>query len=154
MNLACQLVQKYGPLIARVLLAQLFIVSGIGKIGRFAGTAAFMAGAGLPMANALLVLTIVLELGGGILLVLGWRARWVATAMFGFTFLTAVMFHAFWNANPVDLPNQLNNFMKNLSIMGGMLYVIAYGAGPLSLDSRRSAASTASAGNVKPRQRK
>ena len=64
------------------------------------------------------------------------------------------MFHAFWNANPVDLPNQLNNFMKNLSIMGGMLYVIAYGAGPLSLDSRRSAASTASAGNVKPRQRK
>ena len=71
MNVLCELLQKYGPLAARILLAQIFIVSGIGKIGGFAGTAGFMAGAGLPFAPVLLTLTIALELGGGILLVLG-----------------------------------------------------------------------------------
>jgi putative oxidoreductase len=126
--------QKYGPLIARVLLAQLFLVSGFGKVMSFAKTAGLMATVGLPMPTVLLVLTIALELGGGALLVLGWQARWVAAALFVFTFLTAVVFHAFWNAPPAQFTGQLNNFMKNVSIMGGMLYVIVYGAGPLALD--------------------
>jgi putative oxidoreductase len=129
----CGIVRKFGPLIARILLAQIFIVSGIGKIAAFAGTAAFMAGAGLPFTPVLLTLTIALELGGGILLVLGWQARWIAVAFFGFTFLAAVIFHPFWNSDPASALNQLNNFMKNLAIMGGMLYVVAYGPGPLSL---------------------
>ena len=146
MNAACQLVQKYGPLAARVLLAQIFIVSGVGKIGKFAGTAAYMASNGLPMAEVLLVLTIALELGGGILLVLGWQARWIATAFFGFTFLTAVIFHPFWISDAASYTSQLNNFMKNLSIMGGMLYVMAYGAGPLSLGADSCAPSNASGG--------
>jgi putative oxidoreductase len=133
MNHVCQIVQKYGPFIARLLLAQLFIISGVGKIGGFAGTAAFMAGAGLPLASVLLLFTIALEVGGGILLVLGWQVRWVATAFFCFTFLTAVIFHPFWNSDPASVFGQMNNFMKNLAIMGGMLYVVAYGAGPLSL---------------------
>ena len=133
MNPLCQSVQKFGPLIARLLLAQLFIISGIGKIGGFAGTAGFMAGAGLPLPSVLLTLTIALEIGGGILLVLGWQARWVAAAFFGFTFLAAVIFHPFWNSDAASVFGQLNNFMKNLAIMGGMLYVMAYGAGPLSL---------------------
>ncbi len=133
----CKLIKQYGPLVARVLLAQLFIVSGIGKIGKFGGVAAYMASMGLPMAQVLLVLTIALELGGGILLVVGWQARWVATALFGFTFITAVIFHPFWSADAASFPNQLNNFLKNLSIMGGMLYVMAYGAGPLSLGADR-----------------
>ena len=133
MNVLCELLQKYGPLAARILLAQIFIVSGIGKIGGFAGTAGFMAGAGLPFAPVLLTLTIALELGGGILLVLGWQARWVAAAFFGFTFLTAMIFHPFWNSDPASIFGQLNNFMKNLAIMGGMLYVVVHGPGPLSL---------------------
>lgn len=129
----CQLTQKYGPLTARILLAQLFIISGFGKIAAFSNVAAFMAGMGMPMANVLLVLTIALEFGGGILLALGWQARWIAAAFFGFTFLTAVIFHPFWAADPASFTSQLNNFMKNISIMGGMLYVMAYGAGPFSL---------------------
>jgi putative oxidoreductase len=130
----CAFLGKWGPLIARILLAQLFLISGFGKVMSFAKTAGLMATMGLPMPTMLLVLTIALELGGGALLVLGWQTRWVAAALFVFTFLTAVVFHAFWNAPPAQLTSQLNNFMKNLSIMGGMLYVIVYGAGPLALD--------------------
>jgi putative oxidoreductase len=130
---ACQLLQKYGPLAARILLAQLFIVSGFGKITAFGKTAAFMASSGLPMSEVLLALTIAVELGGGILLVLGWQARWVAAAICVFTWLAALVFHQFWNSEPARFNGQLNNFMKNLSIMGGMLYVMVYGPGPLAL---------------------
>jgi putative oxidoreductase len=128
------MLQKYGPLLARVLLAQLFLISGFGKAMAFSNTAAFMAANGMPMAQVLLVLTIALELGGGALLVLGWQVRWVAAAFFCFTLLSALIFHAFWGAAPGQVTGQLNNFMKNLSIMGGMLYVIVYGAGPLALE--------------------
>ena len=139
MNSACAVLKKYGPLIARILLAQLFVVSGLGKVMAFSKTAAFMAASGLPMSRVLLVLTLALELGGGALLILGWKARWVAAAFFGFTLLSALVFHQFWSAGPAHFTDQLNNFMKNLSIMGGMLYVMIYGAGPLALD-RESAA--------------
>ena len=118
-----QYLQHYGPFVARVLLAQVFIVSGIGKIKGFAATAALMGNLGLPAPQLLLVLTLALELGGGILLVLGWQTRWLALAFFGFTFLTAVVVHPFWSAEPASFGGQLNNFMKNLAIMGGMLYV-------------------------------
>ena len=122
-----------GPLVARILLAQLFIVSGIGKAMLFAKTAAYMSSMGLPASQILLVLTVLLEVGGGVLLLAGWRARWIATAFFCFTLVTTLVFHAFWSADAAGFPGQLNNFMKNFAIMGGMLYVIAYGAGPLSV---------------------
>jgi putative oxidoreductase len=134
-----QLLQHYGPALARVLLAQVFIVSGIGKIKGFAATAALMGNLGLPAPQLLLVLTIALELGGGALLVLGWQARWIALAFFGFTFLTAVLVHPFWSAEAASVGGQLNNFMKNLAIMGGMLYVAVHGAGPLALDRENQA---------------
>jgi putative oxidoreductase len=137
MEQAWDAIRRYGPLAARILLAQLFIVSGWGKIAAFAKTAAFMAGMGLPLSNVLLTLTIALEVGGGILLAAGWRARWIAAAFFGFTFLTAMIFHPFWQADAASFGAQLNNFMKNLAIMGGMLYVMAYGAGPVSFDAAR-----------------
>jgi putative oxidoreductase len=130
---ACTLVRTYGPLVARILLAQLFIVSGIGKAMLFAKTAAYMTSMGLPASQILLVLTVLLEVGGGVLLLAGWRARWIATAFFCFTLVTTIVFHAFWSADAATFPGQLNNFMKNFAIMGGMLYVIAYGAGPLSV---------------------
>lgn len=128
-----QLLEQYGPVAARVLLAQVFIVSGFGKLKAFAATAAFMGNLGIPAAQLMLVLTIALELGGGLLLVLGWQARWLAIAFFGFTFLTAVVVHPFWSAEAQSVGGQLNNFMKNLAIMGGMLYVVIHGPGPLSL---------------------
>ena len=128
-----QTLEHYGPLAARVLLAQVFIVSGFGKLKAFTATASFMANLGIPASQTMLVLTIALELGGGILLVLGWQARWLAIAFFGFTFITAVVVHPFWSAEAQSVGGQLNNFMKNLAIMGGMLYVVIHGPGPLSL---------------------
>ncbi len=142
MTALCAFLERWGPLIARILLAQLFLVSGFGKVMGFAKTAGLMGAMGLPMPTVLLVLTIVLELGGGALLVLGWQARSLAAAFFIFTFLTAVIFHAFWSAPPAQVTGQLNNFMKNLSIMGGMLYVMVYGPGPLALDRADPSPST------------
>ena len=144
-----ELAKKYAPLAARILLAQVFVISGIGKIARFAGTAALMAGVGFPAANVLLALVIALEVGGGVLLIVGWHTRWVAVAFCGFTLLATMVFHAFWNSDQASVLSQLNNFMKNFAIMGGMLYVMAYGAGPLSLDRARAAASGAPAATKK-----
>lgn len=153
MNVLCELVQKYAPLAARILIAQLFIISGIGKLGGFAGTAAFMAGAGLPAAKALLVLTIALEIGGGVLLIIGWQARWVAAAFSAFIVLTAVVIHPFWNSEPAVFLSQMNHFMKNFALVGGMLYVMAYGAGPLSLDRARANAAAARGSPAAPKKR-
>jgi len=154
MHVVCELVQKYAPLAARILLAQLFIISGIGKIARFAATAAYMAGMGLPAATPLLVLTIALEVGGGVLLLVGWQTRWMAAAFCGFTFVASFIFHPFWNTEPAGMMSQLNNFMKNLAIMGGMLYVMAYGAGPFSVDRLRSAAKAVPGGAATAKKRK
>ncbi len=128
-----RMLEQYGPVVARVLLAQVFIISGVGKVKGFAATAALMGNLGLPAPQLLLVLTIALEIGGGLLLILGWQARWLALAFFGFTFLTAIVVHPFWGGDPASFGGQLNNFMKNLAIMGGMLYVVIHGPGPLSL---------------------
>ena len=78
-----------------------------------------MAGVGFPAANVLVALVIALEVGGGLLLIIGWHARWVATAFCGFTLLATMVFHAFWNSDQASVLNQLNNFMKNLAIIGG-----------------------------------
>ena len=102
----------------------------------------------LPARVGFIVLTIALEIGGGILLALGWRARWVAAAMCGFTFLTAMLIHPFWSVDPAAFSAHLNNFMKNLAIMGGMIYVMAYGGGPYSLGG--DACATAQGGDRKP----
>ena len=155
MNRACNFVKHYGPLIARILIAQLFVIAGFGKLAAFPKTAAFMANAGLPIPELLLVLTIALELGGGILLILGWKARWVAAGLFVLTLLVTIKFHAFWAVEPELIKNDMNNFMKNLAIMGAMLYLVAYGPGPLSLgkdDCVEDQAAPKPAGSVSPPQ--
>ena len=125
-------VQRFGPLAARVLIAQLFVISGFGKAMAFAKTAAFIANRGLPLPEVMLVATIALELGCGMLLVAGWKARGAAAALFAFTLIATLVFHAFWAVEPHLAKDELNNFMKNLAIMGGLLYIAAYGPGPLS----------------------
>lgn len=125
------------PLLGRILLALIFVISGYKKIGGFDQTAGYMASKDLPYAEVLLVLTILIELGGGILLILGWKARWVAAVIFLFLIPVSVIFHPFWAVDAAQMQNQFNSFFKNLCIMGGMLYIVAYGAGPLSLDRGR-----------------
>ena len=123
-------------LAGRIFLAVLFIVSGFGKITGYEGTAGYMAAKGLPLVNVLLPLTIAIELGGGVLLAIGYKARSVALLIFLFLIPVTFMFHAFWGIDPKEAATQQINFLKNLSIMGGMLMVFAHGPGAYSLDKR------------------
>ena len=133
MNTLCNLAKQYGPLFGRVLLANIFIVAGFNKIIGFAGTAGYMASKGLPMPEALLVLTITVELGGGLMVLLGWQARWGALAIFLWLIPVTLIFHAYWDLEPAQMVEQQRHFMKNLAVMGGMMYIVAFGPGAFSL---------------------
>lgn len=124
----CNAIAKFGPLVGRVLLSLIFIIAGWNKITGFEGTLGYMSSKGLPFTEILLILTIIIELGGGLLILVGWQARWAALAIFLFLVPVTIIFHPFW----AD-PEQFNTFFKNLAIMGGMAYIVSYGSGPLSL---------------------
>ena len=130
--MACNMLKQYGPLAGRILLALIFILAGYGKINGWDGTLGYMTSKGLPMPEVLLALTILIELGGGLLLLVGFQARWAALALFLFLIPVTLIFHPFW----AD-PEQYNAFMKNLAIMGGMLYIMTYGSGPYSLHKEK-----------------
>lgn len=117
-------------LIARVLLAHMYVVSGIQKIIGYAGTQHYMASAGVP--GGLLPLVIAVELGGALAVLVGWQTRWAALLLAAFTAAAAVLFH-----NQFGDQMQLINFMKNWTIVGGFLLLAAAGPGRFSLDARR-----------------
>ena len=117
-------------LIGRLLLAAIFIHAGYGKILGYAGTAEYMQKFGVP--GQLLPLVIAVELGGGLLIAIGWQTRLVALLLAGFTLIAAVTFH-----NNFGDRNQSIHFMKNLSIAGGFLMLFVSGAGAWSVDGRR-----------------
>jgi putative oxidoreductase len=123
-------------LVGRILLAVLFLKSGWGKVGGFEQTAAMMASKGVPLATVALVITILLELGGGILLVIGYKARWVGLAFALWLIPVTVMFHGYWNVPADQVMNQTNHFFKNVAIFGGMLMVFAFGPGRYSIDRK------------------
>jgi len=131
--------QNQLALSARVLMAILFLVAGIGKIGGFAGAAGYIASKGLPMPQLGAVIAIVVELGGALALIAGYQTRLVAIVMAVFTLATALLFHNFWALPPEQVYVNQIMFMKNLSITGGLLMMVAFGAGALSLDAKRKA---------------
>ena len=139
MNALCEAVKTYGPLAGRILLALIFVISGYNKLVGFDGTVGYIASKGLPLPQLAAAAAIAIELVGGVLLVIGWQTRWAATAIFLFMIPTTLIFHAFWAAPAANLQMETIQFMKNLCIMGGMLYVMAFGAGPLSVDNRKHA---------------
>jgi len=126
--------QTAGLLVGRGLLGLIFLISGIGKIGKFSAVAGYMGSKGIPMSDILLVGTIAVEVLGGLAIIVGWKARWAATAIFLFLIPATLIFHQFWAADQASYQNQLNHFLKNLAIMGGMLYIALSGPGKLSLD--------------------
>lgn len=138
MHQLCEMVKQYGPLVGRILMALIFLVSGFGKITGFAGTAGYMASKGMPFAEVLLAGALVFELAGAIMLILGWRVHWGALLLIVFMIPATLMFHNFWAVDAAQYQNQLNHFLKNVAMTGGLLYVMAFGAGPLSMDSRKS----------------
>ena len=123
------------PLLARILLAAIFIVYGIGKLTAFNGTAAYIASKGLPVPQVLAALTILLEVGGGILIVVGFYTRWVALIFAIFCVATAIIFHQFWGLpDPKTAALMKTMFFKNIAIAGGFLALAYFGAGPLAID--------------------
>ena len=121
-------------LIGRILLAAIFVQSGWSKITGFAGTAGYIASQGLPFAEVLTALTILIELGGGLLIVIGWKTRWAALAMIVFLIVITPIFHGYWSAPADQVMSQYINFWKNVSILGGMFMLYAAGPGRWSAD--------------------
>lgn len=117
-------------LIGRVLLAILFILSGIGKVAAPGMTLAYINSAGLPFAPLALAGSAFVEIAGGTALILGYRSRFTAAVLAAFTLLAALIFHS----NLAD-QNQMIHFLKNVSIAGGLLQVVAFGGGRLSVDA-------------------
>jgi len=118
-------------LTARLLMAAIFVLSGVRKAMAFAGTAGYFAKLGLPAPEAITALVILIEVGGGLALVAGWQLKPVALAMAVFTLATAFIGHAFWAASPEQFGAQLNNFMKNVAMVGG--FVLLAGTAGLGL---------------------
>jgi putative oxidoreductase len=123
---------RYLPLLGRVLLGAPFILSGLSKLAAHDATVGYIGSVGLPFPQLAWLIAIVVEMGGGALLLVGYRARPVALVVALFALATAIFFHR----NFAD-QNQLIHFLKNIMITGGLLQIVHFGAGPLSIDASR-----------------
>ena len=124
-----QITRYFSPL-GRALLALIFVMSGVSKLGAYAGTQGYMEAFGVP--GILLPLVILVEIGAGAALLLGWQTRLVAFALAGFSVVAGFLFHG-------DFADQMQMimFMKNVSIAGGLLFIVGNGAGHIALDNRQ-----------------
>lgn len=127
----------------RLLLALLFILSGIGKLADPAMTQGYIASVGLPFPLLAYLGAVALEVGGGLLLIAGYKTRAVALLLAIFSAFTAAAFH-----NDFADANQMIHFLKNIAVSGGLLQLAAFGAGALSLDGRKARRAAAPGGTV------
>ena len=126
-------------ILGRVLLGLYFLLPGIMKIMNFDGTLGYMATHGVPLVKPMLLLTILLEVGGGLALIAGWHTKLAAFLLAGLTLVICVYMHDFWNSYPGGSPqHEMQNFVKNLAIFAGLLILAARGAPRVSLDGRSS----------------
>jgi len=127
-------VQNTAALVGRILLVLMFLTSGFGKVTGFEGTVGYIASKHLPLPQVGAIIAILCELGAGILLLVGFKARWAALVLAIFTLAAGILFHDYWNADAAAKMGQQINFWKNVSITGGMLMVFAFGPGRYSMD--------------------
>lgn len=125
--MACQ---SYAAVGGRILLSVMFLLSGFGKLADRTGTIQYIESAGLPFPSLAYLVSLVCEIGGGLAILVGFKARWAAAVLFVFTLAAGLSFHAHFNDQ-----DQTIHFLKNLAIAGGFLYVVAFGAGCFSLDA-------------------
>ena len=123
-------------LFGRILLAAIFILSGCAKLFDYEGTYAHMQAAGIPYTGLLLVIAACVEILGGLSVATGTYARLGALALIGFLIPTTVVFHHFWTLDGPEKIGQMANFMKNVAIAGGLMQVVAYGAGRIAVDNK------------------
>lgn len=126
-------------LVGRILLAWLFVPAGFGKIAGFAGAVGYATAAGLPMPQVGVAIGLIIELVGGLMILVGFKTRWAALALALFTIVAAFFFHNWWAMPEAQQAMQKISFNKNIGITGGLLVLAAFGAGRLSLDGRRRA---------------
>ena len=124
---------RYLPFAGRLMIGLPFAMSGLGKLAAYGATTAMISAAGLPVPPLAFAVAVAIEFGGGLLLIAGYRTRFVAGALAVFTLATAISFHS----NFAD-QNQMIHFLKNVMMAGGLLQIAAFGAGALSVDNRRS----------------
>lgn len=124
-------------LIGRALLALLFIPAGFAKLTGFAGTVGYIASKGVPFPELAAAAAVGVELGLGILLLVGWQARWAALGLAFFTVVITFIFHNFWAVPADQLMQQQQAFFKNIAVVGGLLTMAAWGPGAWSFDGNR-----------------
>ncbi|MGH7933318.1 MAG: DoxX family protein [Candidatus Binataceae bacterium] len=136
--------RNLGALVGRILLVVIFLLSGFGKLTGPAGTMKMMAAHGIPIVHVALVVTILIELGCGILVVIGYQARWAALLVFLWFIPVTLIFHvagyreAILNHQVQAAIIQQTMYLKNISILGGLLMLVAHGPGGWSIDGMRS----------------
>ena len=123
-------------LIGRILIAAIFIVSGIAKLTDTTGTAGYMQAAGIPAPHTLAIIAGIAELAGGVSLVLGLLTRIGALGLIVYLAIVTLTMHAFWSFEGAEQKTQMVNFMKNLAIMGGLFTVMAFGPSRYSIDKK------------------
>lgn len=124
-------------LFGRICLTAIYLLSGFGKVMDPSGTQGYMASKGMPMIPFLFVVAIIFELVGGLSVLLGIKARWGATMLIVFTLTAGIIFHNFWAVPEAEMQGQMIHFLKNLAMIGGLMFVAGFGPGPLSFDARR-----------------
>jgi putative oxidoreductase len=123
-------------LVGRILIAIMYVPAGFSKIGGFSGTAGYIASKGLPLPEVGAAIAIVVELVGGLMLLIGWKARWAAIALAVFTLAATFFFHNFWGMPADQQMVQKLMFNKNIAIVGGLLLAFAFGPGRISVDKQ------------------
>ena len=123
--------EKISQLLARIFLGHIFLLAGVSKINTYEGTQGYMDAMGVP--GVLLPLVILLEIAGGLMIIVGWKSKWASMALALFTVVAAAIFHS----NFAD-QMQIILFMKNIAIVGGFLLLAVHGAGVYNLDNRKS----------------
>lgn len=122
-------------LVGRVLLAAVFLVAGLRKIMGPAATAGYFAKLGMPAAEVMVWVAVIIEVGGALMLISGWKIRYAAWVIALFVLIASFMAHRFWEiSDPAQYGNQLNHFLKNMAIIGGLMFVAACGPGSMSVD--------------------
>jgi putative oxidoreductase len=122
-------------LLARIVMSIMFITSGFGKLVGFAGTVDHIADKGVPLPEIAAVIAILIELVGGIVVLVGWKTRWTALAFVVFLIVITPIFHNFWTMEGAARMANNINFMKNVTILGGFLLLYAFGPGRYSVDA-------------------
>lgn len=129
------LLKEWGPLLGRILIVQMFIPAGISKITNFGGTLGYMTAHNVPLAELALILSIPIELGCALLILVGWKARWAAGILFLWVIPVNLFMHNFWAVSDPTM-HMLTQilFVKDIAVMGALLLIASMGPGPKSLD--------------------